>query len=146
MNSTWTDQYLALIDKLREEIEAYSSDEDFYKVLDGTTNSGGNLAMHLIGNIRHFYGAVLMKDGYERQRENEFAGHQPRNEMLEEWATVRGIIEVYFTTAAEESFDQPYPVAFLGREVSCGYMYLQLLQHFSYHLGQINYHRRAVSA
>ena len=36
------------------------------------TNSGGNLCLHLIGNLRHFIGHLLGGGNYARDREYEF--------------------------------------------------------------------------
>ena len=44
---------------------------DVYKRQE-ISKSAGNLCLHLIGNLNHFIGAVLGKNGYVRQRDNEF--------------------------------------------------------------------------
>ena len=42
-------------------------------VLDGTSNSGGNLALHLVGNLNTYFGKNLGNTGYVRNRMAEFA-------------------------------------------------------------------------
>lgn len=143
MQNEWVDQYLDVIQQLENEVDSYSSDERMFEILEGTTNSGGTLVMHLIGNMRHFYGAVLLKDGYVRDREFEFSGQMDRVTMKSEIMIIRGMIQVYFSKVEDNSFTEDFPVEFAGHTVSKGFMYLKLLQHFTYHLGQINYHRRS---
>jgi len=70
---------------LRREIETYPSDDDLWEVRAGITNPGGNLALHLAGNIQYFLGNVLGKNGYVRNRDAEFASKDvPRAELLRE--------------------------------------------------------------
>jgi len=70
---------------LRREIEAYPSEDGMWEVLPGIANPGGNLALHLAGNIQYFLGNVLGKSGYVRNRDAEFGSRDvPRNELLRE--------------------------------------------------------------
>jgi hypothetical protein len=41
-----------------------------------------------------------------------------------------------------EQFDEEYPQEVLGRTATTGYFFVHLATHLSYHLGQVNYHRR----
>ena len=43
------------------------------KLESDISNSGGNLALHLIGNINHFFGANLGGTGFVRKRDLEFS-------------------------------------------------------------------------
>ena len=45
--------------KLKEELSAYTNEADLWKTPAGISNSAGNLALHLIGNLNHFIGATL---------------------------------------------------------------------------------------
>src|SRR5689334_18427379 len=68
---------------LRREVEAYPDDESLWKPVSGVPNLGGTLALHLAGNLQHFFGAILGKDGYVRDREAEFARRNvSRTEIL----------------------------------------------------------------
>lgn len=58
--------------KLQEEISAYKDDSSLWKTEPDIKNSGGNLALHLLGNLNHFIGNILGNTGYIRYRENEF--------------------------------------------------------------------------
>ncbi len=47
------------IENLMDEIESYTSEDQLWLCPEGISNSAGNLATHLIGNLNHFIGAVL---------------------------------------------------------------------------------------
>lgn len=144
MRNEWVDQYLEVIQLLENEIDAYQSEDQIFEILPGTNNSGGNLIMHLIGNLRHFYGAILLQDGTQRNRDFEFNGRMSISEMKEQVLLLKGMIQVYFAKQSDDVFTENYPSEFAGHTVTNGFMFLKLLQHFTYHLGQINYHRRAL--
>ena len=60
------------LNKLKEEINLYTEEEKIWTVKEGISNSGGNLCLHLCGNLQHFIGAVLGNSGYIRNRDAEF--------------------------------------------------------------------------
>src|SRR5688572_416289 len=61
------------LDKLRTEITSYENEADLWKTAEGISNSAGNLCLHMTGNLKHFFGAVLGETGYVRDRDAEFA-------------------------------------------------------------------------
>lgn len=132
------------LDKLIEEISLYSNDENLWKKLEGTSNSGGNLALHICGNLQHFIGAVLGESGYVRNRDFEFTGTGATKEAL--MAEVQGtkeILQSVIPSIKQEDQHKIYPAP---PDSYPGFTILKLLihlyGHLSYHLGQINYHRR----
>lgn len=131
--------------RLEQEIILYKQGENMWIVRPGINNSGGNLCLHLMGNLNHFIGAALGNTGYIRQRDLEFSlKNVPRGEML---SSLQSIIEVVTNTLRnlpEEAFEQVYPLPKDGRILQTDFLLLHLLSHLSYHLGQINYHRRLV--
>ena len=68
-------EFLLLRDlqKLREEIEAYQDEALIWQATPGITNSGGNLCLHLIGNLNTYIGKNLGNSGYIRDRDAEFS-------------------------------------------------------------------------
>ncbi len=133
--------------KLKEEISLYSDDTSLWKKIPGTTNSGGNLALHLAGNLRHFIGATLGNTAYVRNRDLEFSTRNLSRHELSKLVELC-ILEVGNTFQSSDiiSFDSMYPAEFLGEKLSVEYVLLHLLAHLNYHLGQINYHRRYFNA
>jgi hypothetical protein len=72
------------LDALAREVRLYPDDESPWKPVPGCPNTGGNLTLHLVGNLRHFIGAQLGSTGYVRNRDAEFStrGGISRNELL----------------------------------------------------------------
>jgi hypothetical protein len=60
------------LDALAREVALFPDDEALWRKVPGIANAGGNLALHVAGNLRHFVGAMLGDTGYMRDREAEF--------------------------------------------------------------------------
>ncbi len=133
--------------RLAEEINLYANEADLWAVRPGIANSAGNLCLHLLGNLNHFVGEILGKTGYVRDRDSEFAlKNVPRQELLE---GIEDTIQVVANTLRETpkaTFEQVFPVTHHDQPLQTDLMLLHLLGHLSYHLGQVNYHRRLVVA
>src|SRR6478736_5482309 len=72
------------LNKLKQEIAAYTNEADLWKIQDGILNSAGNLCLHLVGNLKHFVGKVLGNIPYERQRDKEFSDKDiPKEQLLQ---------------------------------------------------------------
>jgi uncharacterized damage-inducible protein DinB len=135
------------LSKLKEEIELYSVEADLCKTDGEITNSAGNLTLHLIGNLRHFFGAVLGETGYVRDRDKEFSdGGVTREELL---AGIDQAAADVRSTLAKLTFDdlaKEYPLEVFGHPMTTEYFVVHLATHLNYHLGQINYHRRLLAS
>lgn len=132
-------------DRLKKEIEAYE-DESMLWLLDGEiANSAGNLVLHLCGNLQHFFGAVILDNGYVRDRESEFGSkHIPKVELLLEVEKSRMAVQQAIGILTEEQLQEPYPLEVFGSEMTYAFFLIHLNGHLNYHLGQMNYHRRLV--
>ena len=131
--------------KLRSEIEAYADEADLWRTEGEISNSGGNLSLHLVGNLRHFFGAVLGGAGYVRDRDNEFAsGPVPRADMLAGVDSALADVTATLEKLSEADLEQTYPIEVFGHPMTTGYFLVHLATHLDYHLGQINYHRRLI--
>lgn len=131
------------LNKLKTEIESYGGEADLWKTSGEITNSGGNLCLHLIGNLRHFLGSVLGGTSYVRDRDSEFStGGVPKADLLA--GVDAALTEVLATLAglSEEDFAKTYPIEVFDRPLTTGAFLTHLATHLNYHLGQINYHRR----
>lgn len=128
---------------LRTELEAYEREEDLWKTAPGIANSAGTLALHLMGNLQHYIGAVLGKTGYVRDRDAEFARRDvPRAEILSELERTIGVVRRVLPSLDPTTLADEYPQEVAGRRMTTGYHLIHLTAHFTYHLGQVNYHRR----
>jgi uncharacterized damage-inducible protein DinB len=134
------------LDKLRSEIASYENESDIWKTDEGISNSAGNLCLHLTGNLKHFFGAVLGETGYVRDRDAEFADKDvPRSEMLADIDATKNVVLSTLASVTEEDLNKPYPLEVFGHPMTVGYFLTHLATHVNYHLGQINYHRRLLS-
>src|SRR5579871_6639355 len=59
--------------RLRQQIEAFPDDGSVWQTGPGVSNSAGNLALHLEGNLREYIGRRLGGIAYERNRPGEFS-------------------------------------------------------------------------
>lgn len=133
------------LNKLKDEINSYERDENLWKTAGGISNSGGNLCLHLIGNINHYVGAMLGENGFVRDRDGEFASKNiSRAEIVSEIDKTIEVVKNTLNKLSNEDFDENFPVEKHGKIVKTNFMLLHLLTHFNYHLGQINYHRRLI--
>ncbi|HPE98253.1 MAG TPA: DUF1572 family protein [Chitinophagales bacterium] len=135
--------YLAEIDKCLKELEQYPSDASLWTLAPGTLNSGGNLILHLAGNLLHFIGHTLGNSGYVRDREREFGAKDlSREQLRQELAEAREQVDRVLNGLYDQQLDEPYPIREFKGGKTIGYVLQVFLAHFSYHLGQLNYHRR----
>jgi uncharacterized damage-inducible protein DinB len=131
------------LNKLKDEIELYGTDEQLWVVPDGIKNSGGNLALHLVGNLNHFIGAVLGENGYVRNRDAEFdTKNGTRADIAAMILETIPVVSSALGKLTAEALVKDFPVQKHDETRRVDFMLLHLFGHFSYHLGQINYHRR----
>lgn len=131
---------------LKREIAAYPDERAMWKVVPGISNTGGNLALHLAGNVRYFIGAVLGANGYIRDRNGEFNRKDvPRAEVLTEIEAAFAAMQKGLGHVSEADFGKPFSQPIGGQQLTIGDALLHLVTHLTYHLGQIDYHRRIVT-
>ena len=129
--------------KLRQEISAYKDERNLWIVDKNIANSAGNLCLHLIGNLNTYIGAEFGKTGYVRQRDLEFSLKDiPRTELLAKIDETRLVVEEGLMKVTEEQLAEEYPMLVFDKPTSTEYFLVHLTTHLTYHLGQINYHRR----
>ncbi len=131
---------------LAREIAAYPDDASLWAEVPGQPTAGGNLALHLVGNLRHFIGAGLGRTGFQRDRPAEFATQDlSRAAVLE--AILLATEEVAATLAAlpPSSLPEPFPLELGGASPTVQALLLHLSNHLAFHLGQLDYHRRAAT-
>ena len=133
------------LNKLKSEIDLYNNESNLWLTPAEISNSAGNLTLHIVGNLSHFVGAVLGHTGYVRQRDLEFSQkHVPREEIIKKVDELLPIIEATLSNLKDEDLDKPYPIEVFKFEMTIEYFLIHLIMHLSYHLGQINYHRRLI--
>jgi hypothetical protein len=131
------------IAKLKNEIELYKNEQNIWVIEASIANSAGNLCLHLVGNLNTYIGGELGKTGYVRHRDLEFSLKDiPRAELLTKIDETAMVVDVALACVTEEQLGQEYPMEVLAGKITTGYFLVHLAMHLSYHLGQVNYHRR----
>src|SRR5262249_28096097 len=79
--------------RLGQEIDAFPTDEAIWQTLPGVTNTAGNLALHIEGNLREYVGRQLGNLAYVRKRPLEFSSRGlSKNELCDRIAELSQII------------------------------------------------------
>ncbi len=131
------------LNKLKDEINAYSNEDSVWIIKDHIANSAGNLCLHLVGNINHFIGDQIGQTGYVRHRELEFSSKGiPKAALIQKIEETIQVVDTVLDHITTEQFAAEFPIQVFGFPMSTEYFLIHLATHLSYHLGQINYHRR----
>lgn len=131
------------LNRLKTEIELYTNENNLWQIEKGISNSAGNLCLHLIGNLNMFIGNVLGKTDYVRNRPLEFSlKNIPRADLLQSIDTTIVMVDRTLNALREEDLQLEFPLLVFEKKTSTEFMLIHLTTHLSYHLGQINYHRR----
>lgn len=131
------------LSKLKSEIEAYQSTTAMWVAQDGISNSGGNLCLHLVGNLKTFIGHELGGFNYVRDREFEFAGKNvPKEDLLKQVEETIEIVDQSLAKLTGTDLSQEYGLVLGPEKNTIEALLFHLVSHLAYHLGQINYHRR----
>lgn len=130
---------------LRREIELFPDEAMIWQTLPGIGNSAGTLALHIAGNLQHYFGALLGGTGYQRDREAEFSRRDvPRAEVLDELDRGAEAVRSTLATMDAAALQATYPEAVGGVTLPTERFLLHLATHLAFHLGQAGYLRRAL--
>jgi len=135
------------LNKVIDELNQYPNDAAIWLVSGDIKNAAGHLCQHLVGNLKTFIGRELGGLPYERNRDAEFNERQfERPDLILLLADTESIIEESLRKLSPEQLSGPYPpVLTLADDQTVDFVLTHLLAHLSYHLGQINYHRRLIA-
>jgi uncharacterized damage-inducible protein DinB len=128
------------------EVEMFPDDESLFRTLPGVTNSAGNLALHVCGNLQHFVGAVLGGTGYVRNRDAEFQARSGRRgDVAQALRETAAIVTRALEQLSTEALEKPYPQPVGDLQLPCRLFLIHLAVHLGFHLGQAGYLRRIVT-
>jgi hypothetical protein len=134
------------LDKLEKEITLYPTEESIWRVSGQITNPAGNLCLHLCGNLQHYIGFRLGNTEYKRNRDLEFtAKNIPREKLLAEITQTKKAVRDALSLLHPEQLNAIYPENVFNEPMTTQYFLVHLSGHLTYHLGQVNYHRRLLS-
>ena len=129
--------------KLKAEIELYKDEKNIWVIDKSIANSGGNLCLHLIGNLNTYIGREIGKTDYVRNRDLEFSRKDvARTDLINDIDRTVIVVQDALSKMSRDELDKEYPLLVFDKKTTTEYLLVHLVAHLSYHLGQINYHRR----
>mgnify|MGYP006302848193 FL=1 len=131
------------LNRVKEEILAYKNEEDLWKLTGDILNPPANLCLHISGNLQHFFGTVLSGSDYKRDRDFEFTGTGvSRQELIDDIDRAKKVVVFALNAMNEDDLLKDFPLQPFGYPMTTEFFVIHLYAHLSWHLGQINYHRR----
>ena len=133
------------LDRLKLEIELFNDEKELWSTAGSVKNSAGNLALHLVGNLKTYIGKNLGNVSYVRNRDAEFnLKNVPKELLVQQIEETKEAVLSSLGKMNSEDLKSLYPENLFGYEMTNGFFLLHLAAHLSYHLGQINYIRRVL--
>jgi len=125
-------------EEIRECLMALDDEQIWWRP-NASSNSVGNMVLHLTGNLNHYLGRGVAGSGYRRTRPAEFAeqGPIPREELLRRLDEALGWARKAYERATPEHL---MDTAELGEEsMEIARLLVGVVAHFNGHVGQIIY-------
>lgn len=133
--------------RLVQELRAFPDTASLWKTVPGVSNAAGTLALHLEGGLRHFIGMRIGGIDYQRDRPLEFSARGvERDELVARLEAVRASIPKVIAALSNAKLDEIDPSNGTDKPLTNRQWLIHLYGHLSYHLGQVDYIRRVVTA
>ena len=131
------------LNKLKKEIELFNDENNLWRTIGNIKNSGGNLCLHLVGNLNTYIGKNMGHSGYVRDRDAEFTlKNIPKEKLVQQVTETKEIALSTLQNMTEGELKQNHVEKVFDHEMTNEFFLIHLAAHLSYHLGQINYLRR----
>jgi hypothetical protein len=126
-------------------LESLSEDQIWFAD-SGIPNSIGIIARHLTGNLNHYLGAGILKNGYIRDRDREFKETNiPKQQIISDLQAAVRVTKEAVEAIDQEKVNKPYRTP-CGQEFeSLAYHVVRLVTHFAHHCGQADYAKNFVT-
>jgi len=135
------------LEAFKRELALFADDEAVWTTLPGVTNSVGNLALHVAGNLQHFIGAVLGGTRYVRNRDLELGQRSgPRENIYAELDAAIAVVRRVLPEISDDRLDADLPELVMGTKFRTRTFLVHLCAHTGLHLGQAGYLRRILTA
>ncbi|HUR20114.1 MAG TPA: DinB family protein [Vicinamibacterales bacterium] len=146
LSSVLTTQFVRELQTFIKEIEAFPSDDSVWHTRRGVTNSAGNLALHVCGNLQDFVGRVLGGTSYVRNRELEFSQREgTRASIVANLSATIDMIKATVPEIGDETMAADFPMQLAGKTLNTATFLVHLAAHLAFHLGQAGYLRRIIT-
>lgn len=141
------DLYSREIEKLKNEILAFESDELLWRTPDPQIISAGNQCLFIAGTLQHFIGNIIGDSGYIRNKEAEMkARNISRERLLEEVENMKKVVVDTLEQVSKTELQKQFPTNEFEEPVTTEFYLIHLLRNLGYHIGQISLLRQLVSA
>ena len=146
LSSILTTQIVRELQTFIREIESFPSDDSLWHTRRGVTNSAGNLALHICGNLQDFVGRVLGGTSYVRNRELEFGQREgTRASIVANLNSTIDMIKATLPEVTDETMAADFPMQLAGKTLNTATFLVHLAAHLAFHLGQTGYLRRIIT-
>lgn len=138
IEASWVFLKSDFLPKLLHCLNAMSDDQIWWRPNE-QSNSVGNLVLHLRGNVKQWIVVPLGGGRFHRDRNAEFATRVrlPKAQLIVEIEAAVGEVETVLKGFAANQLLVRYPVQ--AYQTSALQAIYHVVEHFSYHLGQILY-------
>jgi uncharacterized damage-inducible protein DinB len=141
------DLYSRELDKLKNEILAFESDDLLWRTPETQVTAAGNQCLYIAGTLQHFIGNMIGDSGYIRNKEAEMkAKNVPRERLLEEIENTRQVVIDTLEQVSKTELQKQFPTKDFEEPVTTEFYLIHLLKNLGFHMGQINLLRQLVSA
>ena len=133
------------LDRLKGEIAAFREEDNLWRTTGDITNSAGNLCLHLLGNLSAYIGKNMGNNNYVRSREAEFnLKNVSKQKLIAQVGEIKEVVLATIRQMDKGKLEEIHIEDVLGYKMTNRFFLIHLAAHLSYHLGQINYLRRAL--
>jgi len=110
LNTILSNLYEKDLRVLIEEVKQFKVEDNLWQTTGSVKNSAGNLALHIIGGLNHFFGATLANTGYIRTRDQEFSKKGvKREDLITGLEEVIGIVTKTLNNLTQKELEAEYP-------------------------------------
>jgi uncharacterized damage-inducible protein DinB len=146
ITSVLIDLYTREIDKLKNEILNFESDEQLWKTPEPHIVPAGNTCLFIAGTLQHYIGNVMGDSGYIRNKEAEMkARNVPRERLLEEIDNTKQVVIDTLEQISKTELQRGFPTNEFEEPITTEFYLIHLLKNMGFHLGQISVLRQLAS-
>ncbi len=143
LTDTLKSLYQRDLERLIFQLNQYSEEKNLWVLVAGINNPAGNLCLHLVGNLNMFIGKILGNTDYVRKRDQEFALRGvPRKDLIQMIVDTQKVLDKTLSNLTSDELQKEYPLKVFKEKMTVEYFLVHLSSHLTFHLGQIDYHRR----
>jgi hypothetical protein len=140
------DLYNREIDRLKNEIVSFESDDLLWKSSETAIPPPGNLCLFVTGSLQHYIGNMIGDSGYIRNKEAEMkARNLSRERLMEEVENMRQTVVDALEQVSKSELLKVFPTNEFEEAVTTEFYLMHLLRTLSFYSGQISVLRALVS-